>query len=45
MILMMPVAVYAEMREGLLAEDTEFASKTVTQHLKGEDFLRRSLQL
>ncbi len=29
------LALYAEMREGLLAEETEFASKPLRDHLKG----------
>lgn len=33
-----PLAIYAEMREGLLAEDTEFATKTVKGQLKSEFF-------
>lgn len=34
-----PLAIYAEMREGLLAEDTEFATKTVKGQLKSGFFM------
>lgn len=34
-----PLAIYAEMREGLLAEDTEFATKTVKGQLKSGLFM------
>ena len=29
------VAIYAEMREGLLADSTDYATKTVREQLKG----------